>query len=805
MSHQATVRPKEPLERVYEPLGLGLNVFELDKVIEGRIRWLGTPQSVIDFVNSDDDVTDVIVLVRGGTTTFLSIALTAGIRGVITLQGAPESHLGIVCREYGIPCIMSVSFERGVRTDRGEVIPADGTWVRMNVSERPQGHVSVEAGSPVVSGATTNDAPTMSPEQAAQIQRLLTFYLGDVPHGAEGDKIMQSRMKTGVLHLTDESVKRELTLEETTDLVNYIGWNEWDMLAARATEGESGLIPRQEYEAMGLINSWYMHPGWLAEVDRAVGVEGVIKIGRSAQFEFGTKMNLLHTSTLVTGPAMGRGIALELGLHSPRWKVPEFIHMMTVARCVYKGHWGDGDMFAAMRNHKAHILDQAVIERFERDRVALDSESNLAVDFQRFSGSVEVLGFLLHFDCRLGLGDSGPYPLSDGGFALVRDYFINEPAFPWSDTCEDLPHAVTQVMFFKAHTPLDVRVQDLSTAFTTPANYHQFIDGIALYTRQHWDTPIDEVVVLSPENMRTFRDRVETVSGNLYQRIARMSTDEKIRAGAAVYAVGWALPLMRAAGVYEELVGKDGFVNQIHPEVEAAFDRIIEVAPEMVPRQFLTSSWNVPFPASAALPAGADEASLFQVLHALRIKGLAGLDDIVAITGLESARVEFLLSFAEHDRLIDRQEGQVKGWVLTRYGNADDERLLGAERSADAQNTLSSVYTQFLPVNAQLKETCTAWQLRGSGINDHSDADYDASVIARLEKADAEIQRLLGTVTGRFGSYATRFSVALKKVRAGDRDAFAKPMSQSYHDIWMELHQDLLVTLGLDRSAEDGD
>ena len=80
------------------------------------------------------------MIARGGTTTFLTMALNAGIRGVVTLQGAPESHLGILCREYGIPCVMSVSFEKGVRTARGETIPADGVRVQLDVSVAARGH-----------------------------------------------------------------------------------------------------------------------------------------------------------------------------------------------------------------------------------------------------------------------------------------------------------------------------------------------------------------------------------------------------------------------------------------------------------------------------------------------------------------------------------------------------------------------------------------------------------------------------------------------------------------------------------------
>ena len=168
----------------FEQVGTGLNVYECPDVVEGVVKWLETPEDVISFATSGADVSDVVVLARGGTTTFLTMALNAGIRAVVTLQGAPESHLGILCREYGIPCVMSVAFDRGVRTVRGETVPADGVRVRLDVSSRPQGTVSVEPGAPVDDSPPSADAaPAMSDEQLAQIQLLLTKFGGEVPKG----------------------------------------------------------------------------------------------------------------------------------------------------------------------------------------------------------------------------------------------------------------------------------------------------------------------------------------------------------------------------------------------------------------------------------------------------------------------------------------------------------------------------------------------------------------------------------------------------------------------------------------------
>ncbi|HEY9415200.1 MAG TPA: PEP-utilizing enzyme, partial [Pseudonocardia sp.] len=137
----------------FEQVGSGLTVYQDDMVVEGPVRWLDTPAAVIDFVNSGQ-VAESIVLARGGTTTFLTPALTGGVKGVMTLQGAPESHLGILSREYGIPCLMSVAFTDGVRSSRGEVIPADGTIVRLDVSTAPHGRVLALPGSAPAGGGS---------------------------------------------------------------------------------------------------------------------------------------------------------------------------------------------------------------------------------------------------------------------------------------------------------------------------------------------------------------------------------------------------------------------------------------------------------------------------------------------------------------------------------------------------------------------------------------------------------------------------------------------------------------------------
>jgi len=84
----------------------GYNAFETRKQPEGHVLYLPDPQSVIKLLQSGK-LKEHILLVEGGTTTFLSPALSLGAIGVITLSGAPESHLGILSREFQMPCVMT--------------------------------------------------------------------------------------------------------------------------------------------------------------------------------------------------------------------------------------------------------------------------------------------------------------------------------------------------------------------------------------------------------------------------------------------------------------------------------------------------------------------------------------------------------------------------------------------------------------------------------------------------------------------------------------------------------------------------
>lgn len=198
------------------------------------------------------------------------------------------------------------------------------------------------------------------------------------------------------------------------------------------------------------------------------------------------------------------------------------------------------------------------------------------------------------------------------------------------------------------------------------------------------------------------------------------------------------------------------------------------------------------------------------VLHALRLKGIAETDVVVTQTGLDEATaVAELTALAEAD-LIRERRGRISGHALTPEGKAMGSRLLAEELDAcGCRAQVEGAYREFLGFNDQLLGVCTAWQLRDvdgeSHINDHSDPAYDQTVHRRLEELHGRVIPVLDVLAGvldRFDGHRVRLQTALDRVLAGEHDWFTKPMFPSYHSVWFELHEDLLATLGTERSAE---
>lgn len=93
--------------------------------VQGTLYILETSDDVIALLDSDEGAEGVIALVRDAGATFLS-PLFHDLAGVICTGGTIRSHIGIVSREFGVPCVMGCVFDE---------MPTPGVTVELDCSE----------------------------------------------------------------------------------------------------------------------------------------------------------------------------------------------------------------------------------------------------------------------------------------------------------------------------------------------------------------------------------------------------------------------------------------------------------------------------------------------------------------------------------------------------------------------------------------------------------------------------------------------------------------------------------------------
>jgi signal transduction protein with GAF and PtsI domain len=106
-----------------DTLGSGTTVFAATAV-RGTWRMLHTPDDVLGLM--DTGAEGIVAGVQDAGATFLA-PIFDELAAVVCLSGTPASHIGIVSREYQVPCVMSTTFAGG--------LPDDGTEVEVDCTD----------------------------------------------------------------------------------------------------------------------------------------------------------------------------------------------------------------------------------------------------------------------------------------------------------------------------------------------------------------------------------------------------------------------------------------------------------------------------------------------------------------------------------------------------------------------------------------------------------------------------------------------------------------------------------------------
>jgi hypothetical protein len=190
-----------------------------------------------------------------------------------------------------------------------------------------------------------------------------------------------------------------------------------------------------------------------------------------------------------------------------------------------------------------------------------------------------------------------------------------------------------------------------------------------------------------------------------------------------------------------------------------------------------------------------------RVLQAVRLKGRIAPADIVATVGEEPTAVTDAVRAATEAGLLI--EG--KTVRLSPEGRARLSELLAAERENADQIAISDAYHEFRGVYADFKALVADWQLKNGEPNPHDDQQYDSAVLARLVDVHERVTPVTAAVASqlpRLARYSDKLEAALAKVQSGDTTWLTRPIVDSYHTVWFELHEELILAAGLTRESE---
>jgi hypothetical protein len=187
------------------------------------------------------------------------------------------------------------------------------------------------------------------------------------------------------------------------------------------------------------------------------------------------------------------------------------------------------------------------------------------------------------------------------------------------------------------------------------------------------------------------------------------------------------------------------------------------------------------------------------VLQAVRLKGRVSRDDLAATLGEDDGPT--VDGLVEAGLLLDGPTLRISP-----EGRVRLEGLLTSERQQVDAAAILAAYGEFRSVNSEFKALVTDWQLRCGRPNPHDDADYDAAVLARLDDVHLRVTAIVDAAAAelpRLGRYAAKLQTALDRVRAGETMWLSRPLIDSYHTVWFELHEELILAAGRTREDED--
>lgn len=296
-----------------------------------------------------------------------------------------------------------------------------------------------------------------------------------------------------------------------------------ESVRADRTAIQSPLFP-MEYTRLQVLDAWRRWPEMLVAIDQAVPAD---ELGQRFRRP-GLGVNATHFFCIACCPVPGLALwrGLGRGQEDDAWRAQTLMDFYRRTAGAWRAD-GFTSSFAAggsIRPYGAAETDAIANQAETLDDAQLGA-------FRRTLAALIQYSFLLNIECRVGVGDTGPYPLANDRVMVIRELSdLAETWRPWSSVARRVRHD-RLVIGLILRPGVAVRITDIATTFTTPGSLLDHVEAVSVFSA-------DSAGELTPLDLDCFQQCAEDVRQpmrDLYRHLSKLSYSDKLAAGILVY------------------------------------------------------------------------------------------------------------------------------------------------------------------------------------------------------------------------------------------------------------------------------
>jgi hypothetical protein len=342
------------------------------------------------------------------------------------------------------------------------------------------------------------------------------------------------------------------------DLLNHNAWirknsDSFHWQCTTRTVQESKLFPVNPYIAMSYFNAWYRYPELFRKIETVMSAE---QVGDRAR-EVSSAASIIQNGTISQFYLGGRQLLIDMGLLKPTDALDDVSYVLDFAERLNLSYYrNNAHILPSDAGMRAQLLPERVVQVFHADSFSVKPGDRLHLAAGRFLAQLSQYAFLSHCECRVGIGNSGPYRIGENHEMLVRDFVdVAEGDYPWLDgVASEVAHNNYTLPVILKDTKFHI-VDDWASFEATPSYDHDNVVSVGLYTSDYLSNGYIPVAMDNPATLADFleheRDVIQKATADLWTVMATWNREQLIDSGLLVY-YGVAKELAHFAGVYEQ-------------------------------------------------------------------------------------------------------------------------------------------------------------------------------------------------------------------------------------------------------------